>query len=242
MHGLRKSFPFLRFQSSSGSWRGSKNCAAKINEARGLRQKATEETEPLVLRRSFRLFETLRAERKPLGAIAQKRTGIAYKSDDFDDAVGVPVVRLKEIETKKPTVFLKNPKDYPNVWLDPGDIILAKTSFSTGAMCQWPGPSAVLNQNAIMLRANAGIDQRYLFLWLEQQVDRYLHDHLADPDFYPYIREADLVRWLVPAPNLAGQLQIVSELDALQARVDALKRLQTEAAAELNALLTFCPR
>jgi type I restriction enzyme S subunit len=41
----------------------------------------------------------------------------------------------------------------------------------------------------------------------------------------------------IPVPPLAEQRQIVAELDALQAEVDALKRLQAETAAELDALL-----
>jgi type I restriction enzyme S subunit len=40
----------------------------------------------------------------------------------------------------------------------------------------------------------------------------------------------------VPVPPLAEQRRIVAELDALQGEVDALKRLQAETAAELDAL------
>jgi len=42
---------------------------------------------------------------------------------------------------------------------------------------------------------------------------------------------------LMPVPPLCEQLRIVAELDALQAEVDALKRLQAETAAELDALI-----
>jgi type I restriction enzyme S subunit len=38
-------------------------------------------------------------------------------------------------------------------------------------------------------------------------------------------------------PSLVDQRRIVAELDALQAKVDAVKRLQAETAAELDALL-----
>jgi len=38
-------------------------------------------------------------------------------------------------------------------------------------------------------------------------------------------------------PSLSEQRRIVAELDALQSQVDALKRLQTETSAELDALL-----
>ena len=43
--------------------------------------------------------------------------------------------------------------------------------------------------------------------------------------------------FVVPIPPLAEQRRIVAELDALQAQMDALKRLQAETAAELDALL-----
>jgi type I restriction enzyme S subunit len=42
---------------------------------------------------------------------------------------------------------------------------------------------------------------------------------------------------VVPLPPLNDQRRIVAELDALQAEVDALQRLQAQAAAELDALL-----
>jgi type I restriction enzyme S subunit len=211
--------------------------AAKIEDAKALRRQAAEEAEALVLRASAVLFEAMNFDRKPLGKAAEKRTGVAYKAEDFAESGEVPVVRLKEIGTKRPTAYLRNPDKYPNVWLEPGDIILAKTSFSTGAMCLWSGPRAVLNQNAVMLRANDNLEQRFLFAWLGYQVTRFLADHLADPNFYPYIREADLVRWLVPMPPVSEQRRIVAYLDALQAQMDALKRLQAETAAELDALL-----
>jgi type I restriction enzyme S subunit len=41
----------------------------------------------------------------------------------------------------------------------------------------------------------------------------------------------------VPVPPLDGQRRIVAELDRLETEVDALKRLQADTAAELDALL-----
>lgn len=211
--------------------------AAKISEASALRCQATEETEKILPRTMTNIFEAMGYRRKTLAEVAEKKTGIAYKAEDFVDSGEVPVVRLKEIGTKQPTVYLQNPGNYANVWLEPGDIILAKTSFSTGAMCQWAGPPAVLNQNAVMLRAKDGLEQSFLSAWLGQQVTRYLDDHLADPNFYPYIREGDLLRWQVPLPPISEQRRIVAYLEGLQVQVDALKQLQAETATELNALL-----
>lgn len=211
--------------------------AYQLQQARTLREEVVKDADAVITRISAKIFDSLKSATKPLGEVAEKKTGVAYKADDFSDSGDVPVVRLKEIGTKSPNIYLKNPDDYDNVWLEIGDIILAKTSFSTGAMCQWPGPRAVLNQNAVMLRARAPIEQRFLYAWLGQQVSRYLSDHLADPNFYPYIRESDLVRWSVPIPSMPEQHRIVAELEALQAEVDALKNLQAESVVELDALL-----
>jgi type I restriction enzyme S subunit len=41
----------------------------------------------------------------------------------------------------------------------------------------------------------------------------------------------------VPVPGLAGQRRIVEYLDGLQAKVDRLKKLQAQTAAELDGLL-----
>jgi type I restriction enzyme S subunit len=41
----------------------------------------------------------------------------------------------------------------------------------------------------------------------------------------------------LPVPPLAEQRRIVAHLDALQAKADALRSLQAEASAELDALL-----
>jgi restriction endonuclease S subunit len=210
--------------------------AAKIEEARILRAHATEETHALLLKASGFMTD-LPYTKVPLGRAVEKRTGVAYKSEDFSVSEGPPVVRLAEIGTKSPTVYLRTPEKYPNVWLEPGDIVLAKTSFSTGAMCIWPGPKAVLNQNAIMLRAKPGLDQQFLFLWLKNQVFRFLQHQLADPNFYPYIREKDIVAWEIPIPPLNEQGRIIGYLDNLQAKIDSLKKLQSETAAELDALL-----
>ena len=52
----------------------------------------------------------------------------------------------------------------------------------------------------------------------------------------PHISHKDIEKIPFAAP-LAEQRRIVAELEALQAEVDALKRLQAETAAELDALL-----
>lgn len=51
------------------------------------------------------------------------------------------------------------------------------------------------------------------------------------------ISGSDAQSFVVPVPPLAAQREIVSQLDSLQVKVDAVNRLQSETAAELDALL-----
>jgi restriction endonuclease S subunit len=53
----------------------------------------------------------------------------------------------------------------------------------------------------------------------------------------PKLNQKQLVAFELPYPSLEDQRKIVAHLDDLQARVDAVKRLQAETQAELDALL-----
>jgi len=53
----------------------------------------------------------------------------------------------------------------------------------------------------------------------------------------PHIRVQDAPHFLLPLPPIIHQRRIVAELDAQQAQLNALKKLQSETAAELDALL-----
>lgn len=54
---------------------------------------------------------------------------------------------------------------------------------------------------------------------------------------YPAINDANFRNIVIIAPPLPEQRRIIAELDEMQKKIDALKRLQAETAAELKALL-----
>ena len=53
----------------------------------------------------------------------------------------------------------------------------------------------------------------------------------------PSLNASKVLATILPIPILSEQRRVVTYLDDLQAKVDVLKRLQTETAAELDALL-----
>ena len=104
-------------------------------------------------------------------------------------------------------------------------------------------PSAVLrtpaaiNQDMKALIPNAEILPEFLSSMFWAYNSRILE--LVEKSTYDTrkLETAKLLGTKIVVPSLPEQRRIVAELDALQAEVDALKRLQAETAAELDALL-----
>lgn len=94
---------------------------------------------------------------------------------------------------------------------------------------------AVLDPNlmGVTVRDEHQLDCRYLLKWLDT-IDL---ASLQGGTSVPQINKGDLAPLALPIPPLAQQRRMVAYLDDLKARVDALKRLQAETAAELDALL-----
>ena len=73
--------------------------------------------------------------------------------------------------------------------------------------------------------------------WLSQPaVQEFINDEQKGATRQGFTK-AQIQSFEIPLPPLPAQRRIVAELDAFQAEVDALKRLQAETAAELGALL-----
>ena len=91
----------------------------------------------------------------------------------------------------------------------------------------------------MMLRPNPEriLPQFFLHQLLSPQIKEEQIAPLSKGSASPHLNIGALRRFDLILPSLAEQRRIVAELDALQAEVDALKRLQAETAAELDALL-----
>jgi len=96
----------------------------------------------------------------------------------------------------------------------------------------------LLNQRVGRFVIYNEIDHDYLFFFLRSPFFRdRLFPSATGTANQANIGNGDIERINFSPPPLPEQRRIVAELDALQAEVDALKRLQAETAAELDALL-----
>ena len=219
--------------------------ANQINEAQNYRQEAAEEAEALG---KFRLsdFVAPGALTHPLRELCTQITDGEHATPLRIDERQVPLVTAKNVrdgyldmsltdfvsrETAEKCWKRCRPKD--------GDVLMVCVGATTGRVCRLVAdPEVVIVRSVAMLRCDEeALDPRYLEYALEsRETQSQIWDSVkqaAQPCLY-LNRIGNLS---IPVPPLPEQRQIVSELDELQATVDALKRLQAETADDINALL-----
>lgn len=222
--------------------------AAKIAEARGLRRQAVEEAEALLEAAVGATFVASEAvENKRLAALASKigsgstPTGgrAAYPSS------GIPFIRSQNVRMRQfdwdgiALISEQTHQAMKGTHVQPNDVLLNITGASIGRVACAPADleAANVNQHVAIIRPSDGLSPRYLMYWLSQpSVQDSINDEQKGATRQGFTK-AQIEAFAVPVPSLAEQRRIVAYLDDLQAKVDALKQLQAETAAELDALL-----
>jgi type I restriction enzyme, S subunit len=219
--------------------------AGKIEEACTLRQKAVEEAEALTASLLVALLPQKIATKR-LGDLIAPDSKISYgvlvPGPDMED--GVPFVRVQDLN-------LRNPTEIPNKHISPeveaqysrtrlrGGEILIGVVGSIGkvgiAPPSWAG--ANIARAVCRIAPSEAIDRDYLALVLSAQPSQDYFRETTRTLAQPTLNVAQLSETPIPVPPLPEQRRIVSELEGLQAEVDALKRLQAETAAKLDAML-----
>jgi type I restriction enzyme S subunit len=120
------------------------------------------------------------------------------------------------------------------------DIVFVREGGGTGKCAVvLPGQRFSLGQRVMMLRPDTEriVPRFFLHQLLSPLVQEEQIAPLCKGSASPHLNIGTLRKFTLRLPSLPEQRRIVAELDALQAEVDSLKRLQVEAAAELDALL-----
>jgi type I restriction enzyme S subunit len=216
--------------------------SAQIHEARKLRKEAAEEAEALVDAKASALFrEGLNGATRPLGVAAILERGkFSHRPRNDPRFFGGshPWIQIGEIESsakviQKWTVTLNDDglaisKKFPK------GTVLISIAATIGAVGILDFDCCVPD-SIVGVTPRAGIDSEFLYHFL-----KFIRGHLEDVAPQSAQKNINLgILSPIPVPDirLPEQRRIVAELDALQAEVDALKRLQAETSAELDALL-----
>jgi type I restriction enzyme S subunit len=215
--------------------------AAQIHEARILRHQAAEEAEAVVLSALKHLRLPSGTKTKPIGDCSRMSTGTTPPSDR-SDFYGGPIQwytpgdleyqqRLNASSRTLSELALAERKAR---MFEPGTVLLVAIGGSLGKVALTHERCSA-NQQITGIKFSDEILPEYGFWWM-----RGLGKELmaaAPQATLPIINQERIGAFEISVPPLPEQRRIVSELDALQAEVDALKRLQAETTAELDALL-----
>jgi type I restriction enzyme, S subunit len=221
--------------------------AAKINEARTLRQQAAEEAEVLWERGANVLLNMVMPKHSS-NALADLVTihggGTPSKADPYYWDGQIPWVtpkdmKVREIHDSIDHISKIATEQTAAKLIDPGAVLVVVR----GMILAHTFPSAVLrvpaavNQDMKALVPKTGILPEFLssFFWAYNSimlnlVEKSTHDTRK-------LETEKLLSVKVPVPPISEQSRIVTELDALQTQVDTLKKRQAATAAELDALL-----
>jgi len=223
--------------------------SAQIHEARALRRQAVEESKAFQRKQADALLSCESTPRVLLHDLLSEplMNGLSVPASRLGSGVcfakvGVVNSGIFNVEeTKLVDIQLDSESPY---WLRNGDIVVSRGNSPefVGRAAVYEGKPEKCAMPDLLIRVRLDskkADVRFVSAFFHTTEARtYMAEQISGTSStMPKISQPKLERLPVPLPLLPEQRRIVAELDALQAQVDALKRLQAETAAELDALL-----
>jgi type I restriction enzyme S subunit len=217
----------------------------KVKEAILLRQDAIADTKkilPAKLNEIFASDKEKEWEEKTLGECVKLQGGNAFKSTDYQDEKGVPLIRIQNLKnevvdlTKAVYLSYQIFEDSGNFHLESGDILIAMSGATTGKLArikegQLP---ALLNQRVGRFKVNSYAIKNFVYYFLKYKQSHILE--IAYGGAQPNISGGKIEALKISLPNLKKQKQLVNELDKLVGQIDELKSLQEEQMKDLKSL------
>jgi type I restriction enzyme S subunit len=222
--------------------------SAEISEAKRLRQEAVVEAGKLLFaacQRSLRDAEN-RFASKPLISMCDPARGISYGivltgSDTLD---GVPTLRAGDLQWHRcrtagiKRVAAEAERSYTRTRLQGGELLLRiRGGVGAVAVCPAEMRGGNVSREIAVIPFGCDIDSRFAMYLLSASDSQDRMSKSVKGTSYVGLNLKDVRELHIPIPPLPEQRRMVAELDAIQEQVDSLKRLQSETAAELDALL-----
>jgi type I restriction enzyme S subunit len=214
--------------------------AAKVEAAQALREEAVGETERLIRAASAAVFEGVVGLSQPVGDVIGFRNDL-IRPDDGKSGV-IRFVGLQHIE---PHTGRRLGEDYLRAEeltgrkfrFSPGEIVYGylRPYLNKVWIADCEGVCSV-DQYVIQPDPNL-VDTKYQAHFMRSDIFLKQANELTHNLMLPRLRTALLASIPIPLPPLAKQRRIVAYLDALQAKVEAVKQRQAATTAALDALL-----
>lgn len=221
--------------------------SVKIEEARGLRRQAIKEAEVQVPSALSALQIVIDGRLEDV-LLDRPRNGWSSRCDNAEN--GIPILslgavtgfRYRENEFKRTSQPTDKSAHY---WLKEGDLLITRSNTPelVGHVAIYNGkPSPCIYPDLMMRLDVDGLkaDRRFVHKWIGSTPARDYIRSKAKGTSPTMKKISQGIVMDIPFPSrlsLPEQRRIVAYLDGFQAKVDALKRLQSETASELNAML-----
>ena len=198
--------------------------AAKVEEARNLRKQTVEEVGALVQSLRSKCFADLhtRYGRESLGSLIFMASGEGLTSSQMDEVHEFPVYGGGGLTGHYSRYLFEEPQ-----------IVIGRVGARCGCVFVTE-PRSWITDNALYLTSISDrLDKAYLVHALSNLDLRQQANQAAQP----VVSQKKINPMEIPVPPLSEQHRIVTHLEALQTKLDAIKGLQSETAAELDALM-----
>jgi len=222
----------------------------RVREAKRLRQQAKEDADRLWQAALAETFPRPGTEPPPgwrwvrLGEVFEVQQGASMSPQRRLGRNPKPFLRTRNILWGTVDTLLVDEMDFTDeeaekLSLQPGDLLVCEGG-DVGRTAIWEGqlPTALFQNHIHRLRAkDAPIEPRFIMYWMQAAYQVFLaYQGEESRTAIPNLSGRRLKAFLAPLPPLEEQRRIVTHLEAVQEKVNALKEIQATTDAELQRL------
>ena len=155
-----------------------------------------------------------------VGELADIQSGYAFKSKQFNESEGMPLIRIRDIKTNK-TKTLYSGEFSDEYLVNNGDLLVGMDGEFNAVI--WQGGKALLNQRVCKLVSSKKILSHYLFRIIQKMLKEIEEDTFAVTVKHISVKQIKNIQ--IPLPPLEVQQEIVDELEKYQKIVDGCKQV-----------------
>ena len=220
--------------------------SSKVSEAHAVRNRASSEIE-LFRRTGFRtIIQSAKGETVQLETICSNIIDCLHSNPIYSDS-GIPTLRSPDVgwgklflDSAKRTSVEEFERRSRRGALEPGDIIVVREGGGTGkAGMIEEGQKASLGQRVMQLRPDKDkvLPRFLLFQWLSPRIQQEQIAPCMKGSASPHLNIGAIRHFSFLLPSLDEQGRVVTEIERMLARVDALGQAQSHTDTALSALI-----
>jgi hypothetical protein len=220
--------------------------AAKAEEAKRLRNTASEQTKMLFTSAISEALESRHAKHQPLKSVCVQITDGEHATPLRIPTREVPLVTAKNVRDGhldlKYTDFVSKPtaeKCWNRCRPQHEDILMVCVGATTGRVCRLEKPpEMVIVRSVALFRPDRNvIEPKYLEYALESPACQSQIWQSVKQAAQPCLYIHKMNELKIPVPEMRQQREVITALDTLHAKVKSLEKFQSETAAELDSLV-----